>query len=51
MKNPTPLLFPLEPLAPEPAQLEWSEEIESCMAALLLQVLDVAESEVDDDEA
>ena len=52
MKNPTPLLFPLEPLAPEPVQVEWTEEIESSLAALLLQVLEVTEDgEADDDEA
>ena len=52
MKNLTPLFFPSEPLAPEPVRVELTVEIESCMAALLLQVLEVTEArEADDDEA
>lgn len=52
MKDPTPLLFHIEPLAPEPLRVELTVEIESCMAALLLQVLEViGDPEGDDDDA
>lgn len=48
MKDLTPALFPLEPLAEEPVQLQPSEEIERSIAMLLLQALEVEEA---DDEA
>lgn len=50
MKDPTPLLFHMEPLAPEPVRVELTAEIESCMAALLLQVLEVTEDQEENDD-
>ena len=46
----TPLLFPVEPVV-KPVDLEVNEEIEQCMAALLLQLLEIEAEEGDDDDS
>ena len=52
MKDPTPLLFPSELPAPVPVRVELTVEIGSCLAVLLLHVLEVTkEREANADEA
>jgi hypothetical protein len=46
----TPLLFPIGPVV-EPADVELTEEIEKCMAALLLQILESESKKEDDDDS
>ncbi len=52
MTNPTPLLFPIEPIESDPHPLELSEKIANAMARLLLQVAEAeAATEVIEDES